>query len=67
MSPASAETANVDVTTTPTECQGGDAQIVSPYQISWRSVIPLPRYGDFFLFFSRWRPTPSWICKISNY
>jgi len=39
MSPAFAETANVDVTTTPTQYQGGDGQIASPCQISGLSII----------------------------
>ena len=39
MSLAFAETANVDVTTTPTKRQGGDGQIGSPCKISRRSII----------------------------
>jgi len=50
MSPAFAETADVDVTTTLTECQGGDGQIASPCKISWRPVKLLRRYGDFRFF-----------------
>jgi len=34
--------------------KGQENQTVSPYQISWQSVKPLPKYGDFSIF-PRWR------------
>ena len=68
MSPASAKTANVNVTTTRIECQGGDGQIAPLYHISWRSVKPLFRYGDFWIF-PRWRPSAilDFLCACSNH
>ena len=36
-------------------------QCASPCHISWRSVEPLPRYGDLSIFKNGGRP-PSWIC-----
>ena len=42
---------------------GQDGQPASSCQISWWSVKPLPRYGNF----SRWRPQPSWVFKIWNF
>jgi len=37
--------------------KGQEGQTASTCQISWRSIKPLRRYGDFSIFFQRWRPS----------
>ena len=44
-----------------------EGQTALSCRISWRSVKPLPTYGVFRFFFSRWRPPPSWILEIWSF